>query len=162
LETIRPRPSILVPVTGTATSRRGAEFAIGLAQASRGTVTVLHFVARSQDLAAARSWQREVGAAIAPTSSADAVIREIVKLGDPYGVAVKPAVQSAGTSQDAILHQIESGRHNLVVMGVSIRPGEHLDFGQTAAALLDKAKCSLMFVVSEPLAPVAETSATLN
>ncbi len=162
LETLRSRPSILVPVTGTATSRRGAEFAIALAQASRGSVTALHFVARSQGPAAAWSWQREVGAAIAPMASADAVIREIVRLADPYGVAVKPAVQSAGTSQDAILHQIKSGRHNLVVMGVSIRPGEQLDFGQTAAALLDRAECSLMFVVSEPMATVAETPATLK
>jgi nucleotide-binding universal stress UspA family protein len=68
-------------------------------------------------------------------------------------------MQSAGTSQDAILHQIKSGGHNLVVMGVSIRPGEQLDFGQTAAALLDKAECSLLFVVSEQPTTVAETSA---
>jgi nucleotide-binding universal stress UspA family protein len=148
-EIVGLRPNILVPVTGTATSRRGAEFAITLAQASRGSVTALHFVPKSQRLPATRSWQREVGAAIAPVGSADAVIREIVRLGDPYGVAVRAAVQSAGTSQDAILHQIKSGRHNLVVMGVSLRPGEQLDFGQTAAALLDKAECSLMFVVSE-------------
>ena len=69
-------------------------------------------------------------------------------------------MQSAGTSQDAILHQIKSGGHNLVVMGVSIRPGEQLDFGQTAAALLDKAECSLMFVVSEqpPIVPEAGVS----
>jgi Kef-type K+ transport system membrane component KefB/nucleotide-binding universal stress UspA family protein len=159
LETVGPRPSILVPVTGTATSRRGAEFAIALAQASRGAVTALHFTAQSQRPVAARSWQREVEAAIAPIGSADAVIREIVRLGDPYGVVVRPAVQSAGTSHDAILHQIKSGRHNLVVLGVSIRPGEQLDFGQTAAALLDKAECSLMFVVSEQPTTVAETPA---
>jgi len=162
LETLRPGRSILVPVTGTATSRRGAEFAIALAQASRGSVTALHFVARSQGPAAARSWRSELGAAIAPMASADAVIGEIVRLGEPYGVAVKPAVQSAGTSQNAILHQIKSGRHNLVVMGVSIRPGEQLDFGQTAAELLDKAECSLMFVVSEPMPTVAGTPATLE
>ena len=155
-----PRPNILVPVTGTATSRRGAEFAIALAQASRGSVTALHFVGQSQGPAAAWSWRHEVQAAIAPMGSADAVIREIVRLGDPYGVAVKPAVQSAGTSQDAILHQIKSGRHNLVVMGVSMRPGEQLDFGPTAAALLDQAECSLMFVVSEQPTTVAETVAT--
>jgi hypothetical protein len=69
-------------------------------------------------------------------------------------------VQSAGTSQDAILRQIKSGGHNLVVLGVSIRPGEQLDFGQTAAALLDRAECSLMFVVSEQPASLAATSAT--
>ena len=160
VETAGSRPNILVPVTGTATSRRGAEFAIALAQASRGSVTALHIVAQSAGPAAARSWRREVEAAIAPMGSADAVIREIVKLGDPYGIAVNPSVQSAGTSEDAILHQIKLGRHNLVVTGVSIRPGEQLDFGPTAAALLDQAECSLMFVVSEQPTTVAETVAT--
>jgi hypothetical protein len=92
-------------------------------------------------------------------ASPDVVIREIVRLGDPYGIAVRPAVQSAGTSRDAILHQIGSGGHNLVVMGVSIRPGEQLDFVQTVAVLPDKAECSLMFVVSEQPTTVAETPA---
>jgi len=49
-----------------------------------------------------------------------------------YGLTIRPAVQSVGSSQDAILDQIKSGCHNLVVMGVSVRPGEQLDFGQTA------------------------------
>lgn len=159
-ENVGSRPSILVPVSGTATSRRGAEFAIALAQASRGSVTALHFVPQSQGATVARTWQREVGAAIAPMGGANAVIREIVRLGEPYGVAVSPAVKSAGNSQDAILEQITSGRHNLVVMGVSIRPGEYLDFGQTAAALLEKAECSLMFVVSEQPTAFAAASAT--
>jgi hypothetical protein len=75
-----------------------------------------------------------VEAAIAPMGSPDAVIREIVRLDDPYGIVARPAVQSAGTSQDAILHQIRFGGHNLVVMGVSIRAGEQLDFGQTAGS----------------------------
>jgi len=156
LEATRARLNILVPVTGTATSRRGAEFAIGLAQASRGSVTALHFIGRSQGPAGARPWHRQVEAAIAPMGSADAIVREIVRLGEPYGVAVKPAVQSAGTSLDAILHQISTGGHNLVVMGVSARPGEQLDFGQTAAGLLDKVGCSLMFVVSEQATSLAE------
>jgi nucleotide-binding universal stress UspA family protein len=107
-----------------------------------------------------RSW--DVGAVVAPTENADAVIREIVRLGDPYGVAVRAAVQSAGSSQDSILRQIKSGGHNLVVLGVSVRPGEQLNLGQTAAVLLDKAECSLMFVVSEQPTPIAETSATFE
>lgn len=147
LEQLGPRLNILAPVTGTATSRRGAEFAIALAHASRGSVTALHFVPRSQPRAAARSW--DVGAVVAPTGNADAVIREIVRLGDPYGVAVRAAEPRAGSSQDSIARQIKSGSHNLVVVGVSMRPGEQLDLGQTAAALLDRAECSLMFVISE-------------
>jgi K+:H+ antiporter len=148
--------NILVPVSGTPASRHGAEFAIALAQASRGSLTALHFTPPSMRPVQPRSWRREVGAAIAPMSSADAIIREIVRLGDPYGVAVRGAVRSAGASHDAILRQLKSGRHNLLIIGVNARPGDQLDFGQTAAALLDKAECSVMFVVSEPPPPLLE------
>ena len=87
--------NILVPVTGgTAVSRQRAELAIALAQASQGSVTALH-VASGQRRA--RSWQRHVGAALAPMSSAEAIIREIVQLGDHYGVEVKGAVLSVRT-----------------------------------------------------------------
>jgi hypothetical protein len=65
----------------------------------------------------------------------------------PWGLRIEPARRAAG-AKDAILHQIKSGRHNLVVMGVSMRPGEQLDFGRTDTALLDGAECLLMFVVS--------------
>ena len=154
------RLNILVPVTGTATSRRGAEFAIALAQASRGSVTALHFISQADARTPARSW--DVGAVVAPTRSADAVIREVVRLADPYGVAVRPAVQSAGSSQESILRQIKLGGHNLVVLGVSVRPGEQLNLGQTAAALLDKAECSLMFVISDQPTGLAKVPATPN
>lgn len=147
-KTLGPRLNILVPVTGTTTSRHGAEMAIALARAARGSLTALHFTPRSAP-AVVRSWQRQIGAAVAPLTSAEAVLREIVRLGDLYGVAVKSAVRSAGAPEDAILGQIATGQHNLLVMGVSPRPGDQLFFGKTAAALLEKAECSLMFVVSE-------------
>jgi nucleotide-binding universal stress UspA family protein len=136
-----------VPVTGTPVSRQGAELAIALAQASRGSVTALHVDGGQRR---PRSWQRHVGAAIAPMSGADAIIREIVRLGDPYGVEVKGAVRSARTPQEAILRQLEVGGHNLLVMGVSPRPGDQLFFDQVPAELLDRSLCSVLFVASEP------------
>ncbi len=145
-ETVGPRFNILVPVTGTPVSRHGAEFAIALAQASRGSVTALHVAAGPRP---PRSWQQHVGASVAPISSADAIIREIVRLGDPYGVDVKGAVRSRDTAQEAIVRQLKSGNHNLLVMGVSQRPGAQLSFGQVAAILLEQAECSVLFVVSE-------------
>lgn len=156
-DTIGPALNILVPVTGTATARRAAEMAIALAHAARAPLTAMHFRPRSTP-PALRSWERQIGAAVAPLNSADAIIREIVRLGDPYGVAVRGVVRSAGASPDAILRQIDDGKHNLVVMGVSPRPGDQLFFGETAAALLAKAECSLMFVVSEPPAIAAPES----
>jgi nucleotide-binding universal stress UspA family protein len=78
-EMIGTRLSVLVPVTGTPVSRQGAELAIALAQASQGSVTALHVDSGQRR---PRSWRRQVGVALAPRSSADAIIREIVRLGD--------------------------------------------------------------------------------
>jgi len=77
--------------------------------------------------------------ALAPATSADAIIREIVRLGDPYGVEVKGTVRSVRTPQEAILRQLEVAGHNLLVMGVSPRPGDQLFFGQAPAELLERA-----------------------
>jgi nucleotide-binding universal stress UspA family protein len=159
-EIIGTRLNILVPVTGTAVSRQGAELAIALAQATQGSVTALHV---NNGRRTSRSLGRQVGAALAPRNSADAIIREIVRLGDPYGVEVKGTVRSVRTPQEAILRQLEVGGHNLLVMGVSPRPGEHLSFGQVPAELLKRAECSVLFVASEPSISVPEprtTSAT--
>src|SRR5215831_10036946 len=151
------RLKILVPVTGTPVSRQGAELAIALAQASQGTVTALH-VASGQRRP--RSWQRHIGAALAPASSAEAIIRETVRLGDHYGVDVRGAVRSVHTPQEAILGQLEFCDHNLLVMGVSPRPGDQLFFGEVPAELLDRAECSVLFVASEPPTPEPEPRKT--
>jgi Kef-type K+ transport system membrane component KefB/nucleotide-binding universal stress UspA family protein len=151
------RLKILVPVTGTPVSRQGAEMAIALAQASQGSVTALH-VASGQRRA--RSWQRHIGGALAPATSEEAIIREIVRLGDHYGVEVRGAVRSVRTPQEAILRQLEVGGHNLLVMGVSPRPGEQLFFGEVPAELLERAECSVLFLASEPPTPEPELGKT--
>jgi Kef-type K+ transport system membrane component KefB/nucleotide-binding universal stress UspA family protein len=146
-ETVGTRLKILVPITGTSVSRQGAELAIALAQASHGSVTALHVADGPRGH---RSWGRQVGAAIAPMSSAEAIIREIVRLGDPYGVEVRGAVRQVGSPQETILRQLKVGDYNLLVMGVSPRPGEQLFFGQVPAELLERAECSVLFLASEP------------
>jgi nucleotide-binding universal stress UspA family protein len=88
------RLNILVLVDGTATAHRGAEVAVVLAQASRAPLTVLHFETGQPTPS---SWQRHFGAAVAPMSGEDAVICEIVRLGEPYGVDVKRAASRIGT-----------------------------------------------------------------
>jgi nucleotide-binding universal stress UspA family protein len=149
---------IVVPVTGTAISRRGAELAMALAHASRGSVTALYVATERR---ARRSWRRRVGAAIAPASGADAIIREIVRLGEVYGVEVRRAIRRARPPEDAILNQLKAGRQNLLVMGVSPRPGDQLSFGQVAAELLDRAECSLLFVATDPPAAASEVHGTV-
>jgi nucleotide-binding universal stress UspA family protein len=138
---------ILLPITGTAVSRRGAELAIALAQASHASVTALYLANSNRRH---RSWGRQVGAAIAPMGSADAIIREIVQLGDHYGAEVRGIVRRGVSPQAAILHQLKATGDNLLVMGVSPRPGEQLFFGQVPAELLERAECSVLLVASEP------------
>jgi nucleotide-binding universal stress UspA family protein len=153
-ETAGTRLNVLVPVTGTAMSRQGAELAIALAQASHGRVTALHI---ADGRRTPRSWRRQFGAAIAPMSSSEAIIREIVRLGDHYGVEVRGMVRHSERPQDAILRQLKIGGHNLLVMGVSPRPGEQLFFGRVPAELLDQAECSVLFVAGEAPTSVTET-----
>ena len=76
-------------------------------------------------------------------------IREIVELGEHYGIEVRGAVRRGRATENAILKEIEAGRHTLLVMGVSPRPGEQLFFGDVPAELLERAACSILFVSSE-------------
>ncbi|HVW69076.1 MAG TPA: cation:proton antiporter [Steroidobacteraceae bacterium] len=137
--------NILVPVTGTPISRQGAELAISLAQGSRGHITALHVAGSSQ-----QKWSARFSEVIAPDSTADAAIREVVDLGRVYGVEVDGVIRSRRTAENAIIREIRHGSYDLLVMGVSPRPGERLFFGEVPADLLLRAPCSLLFLASEP------------
>ena len=137
---------ILVPVTGTRLSRHGAEVAVALAQASRGSLTALHFSsARSRTL----PWHQRFGRVLAPGEAARAAIREIVELGEHYGLSVAGEIRVGEDPRKTILGAVRAGNHDLLVMGVSPRPGEELFFGMGAPILAD-ASCSLLFVSAEP------------
>ena len=82
-------------------------------------------------------------------SSSDAIIREIMRLGETYGVEVRGAVRGDGAASLEILRQVRAGGHNLLVMGVSPRPGEDLFFGDVPSELLADCDCSILFI-SDP------------
>jgi nucleotide-binding universal stress UspA family protein len=132
---------ILVPVTGTGFSRRGAEVAIAMARASHGTVTALYVTGRSRG-----HWQYGRGG-IEP-GEGNAILREIVGLGEHQGVAVRPVRRRHMAAEMAILEALASGAHELVVMGVSRRPGETLFFGGVPNAVLDRSNRSVVLLSS--------------
>jgi Kef-type K+ transport system membrane component KefB/nucleotide-binding universal stress UspA family protein len=138
---------ILVPVTGTGYSRRGAEVAIALARADYGSVTVL-YVAGPGRPSGRRSWRGRLGAAWPIGTDEEAILREIVMLGDRMGVSVRTAVRADTAAEEAILRELRAGRHNLIVMGVSPRAGASLSFGAIPAAILAKSDRSILFVSS--------------
>ncbi len=132
---------VLVTVSGTATSRRGAEVALVLAQASRGSVTALHVGLHSR----APLWRR-FGEPVIPRGHGDAVIREIREMGEHYGVEVRGEVRPGSTVRNVVLRELMRGGHDLLVMGVSPRPAEQLFLGELAAEMLARAQSSLLFV----------------
>jgi Kef-type K+ transport system membrane component KefB/nucleotide-binding universal stress UspA family protein len=138
---------ILVPVTGTRHSRRGAEFALALARASLGSVTVLHVARRTR-----RSGRRRLPSLDINWGSLggteEAILRDAVGLGDQFDVPVRTAVRPHADPEEAILHQLEIGGHNLIVMGVSPRPADTLFFGDAAASVLRRSNRSILFVAS--------------
>jgi Kef-type K+ transport system membrane component KefB/nucleotide-binding universal stress UspA family protein len=134
---------ILVPVTGTGYSRRGAEVALALARADRGSVTALYVAMPNR-----RSLHRRIPSPWAIGADEEAILREIVELGDQMDVPVRTAVRANIAAEDAILRRLKSGKHNAIVMGVSPRPGGTLFFGNVAAAILAKSERSVVFVSS--------------
>ncbi|MCW5694438.1 MAG: cation:proton antiporter [Pseudolabrys sp.] len=125
--------SILVPVNGTEVSRRAAEVAIAIARANRAPVTALYVAPGNKG----RSRRNE-----------EAILKEIVALGETYAVDIRSAVRASDAADVAIVKEAARRKHNLIIMGTARRPGEKLNFGDTAAALLEKSSQSLVFVVS--------------
>ncbi len=133
-EPIEGRLNILVPVNGTATSRHAAEVAIVLARASKAPLTALYVTAGGKKT---RSRHYE-----------EAILKDIVKLAESYGLEIRTAVRADDDPEDAILKEMGRRHSTLVVMGVGRRAGEKLFFGDTAAALMERSEKSLLFVAS--------------
>jgi Kef-type K+ transport system membrane component KefB/nucleotide-binding universal stress UspA family protein len=134
---------ILLPVNGTEVSRRAAEVALTLARASDAHVTAL-FVTRT---ASTRN-RRKAGLRKQATRRNElAVLKDIATLADRYGVTVRNTTVSNGSPDEAILREAKRG-YDLIVLGVSRRPGDTLYFGNTASSILDHSNTSNLFVAS--------------
>jgi nucleotide-binding universal stress UspA family protein len=131
--------SILVPESGTDTSRRATELAIALARACECPVTALYV---------AHTGTTRVRRRIYGHQQARAIINEVAQVGDRYGVKIKTAVRTDVAPDQAILSQAKQTSYDLLIMGVSRRPGEKLFLGDTAAAILLHSPHSILFLVS--------------
>jgi len=138
--------SILGPVAGGEISRRGAEVAVAVAKAAQSPLTALSVVTTGAENERERL----------TTARRDAaeVLKEIKTIAEFNEVELKPVIRKDASAESAILRQARLGRHNLIVLGVSRRPGKALSFGELATALLESSERSLLFV-----APVAQAAA---
>ena len=126
--------NILVPVNGTEVSRRAAELAIGVARVFKAPITAL-YVSGARGNGRNRRYEQ-------------AILKEVTQLADQYDQKVATAVRSDVAADAAVLAAAKKGGHNLIIMGVSRRPGDKLFFGDTAAGVFDRSPISVVFVAS--------------
>jgi Kef-type K+ transport system membrane component KefB/nucleotide-binding universal stress UspA family protein len=137
------RGRILIPVTGTEFSRRGVEVGLILARTSDAQVTALYVTPRSNSGASRHSASRRQ----VTRRNELAVLRDIAALAERYDVALRSTTRTDMAPDEAILREAARG-YDLLVLGVSRRPGDVLFFGNTAAAVLERSPTSNLFVVS--------------
>jgi nucleotide-binding universal stress UspA family protein len=134
---------ILIPVTGSEASRRAAEVGLALARGSDAEVTALYVTRADGSGGKDRSTNRKR----AMRRNEQAVLKDIGALGDRYEVNVRSTTRVNAAPDEAILKEARRG-YDLIVLGVSRRPGETLFFGNTAAAVLEQSPTSNLFIAS--------------
>jgi Kef-type K+ transport system membrane component KefB/nucleotide-binding universal stress UspA family protein len=133
---------ILIPVTGTEVSRRGVEVGLILARASDAQVTAL-YVTRANSGASRQNPSRR----LVMRRNELAVLKEVAALAERYDVPLRSTTRADMAPDEAILREAGRG-YDLVVLGVSRRPGDVLFFGNTAAAVLERSPTSNLFIAS--------------
>ncbi|MFT4118941.1 cation:proton antiporter [Bradyrhizobium sp.] len=132
--------NILVPVSGSGVSRRGAEVAVALAQAGSGSLRVI-YVATTRDKGAQRGASRGL-------SREAGILKDTSDLAARYEVDITATLRVNRTPEAAILREIDTTDVDLVVMGVDRIQGDHLSFGGVADAVLRQSKVSVLLVSS--------------
>jgi Kef-type K+ transport system membrane component KefB/nucleotide-binding universal stress UspA family protein len=132
---------VLIPVNGTDVSRRAVEVGLTLARASDAHVTAL-YVTRASTSPATSTRRRLV-----MRRNELGVLKDIAALAERYDVPLRNTTRADMAPDEAILREAGHG-YDLVVLGVSRRPGDVLFFGNTAAAVLERSPRSILFVAS--------------
>jgi nucleotide-binding universal stress UspA family protein len=132
---------ILIPVNGTEASRRALEVGLTMARARHAKVTTL-YVTRPGGRGLSGAARRRV-----TRRDQRAFLDDIDDLADRYEVDVHSTTRADMAPDEAILRELKRG-YDLIVLGANKRPGERLFFGDTAAAVLDRASTPRLFVAS--------------
>jgi Kef-type K+ transport system membrane component KefB/nucleotide-binding universal stress UspA family protein len=137
---------ILVPVSGSAVSRRGAEVAIALAHVSPDPLRVV-YVSTTRDKGSRR------GRSSISLGREEAILKDTTEAAARYNVDVSTVLRAHTAPEQAILQEIRSSKADLVVLGVDRIAGEKLDFGSVAHAILSKSDASVLLIADGDPAP---------
>ena len=135
-----PRFNILLPIRATHYSHRAAELAIALAHASNSPIEAVfvseHPLSDQQTGAAALGLEE------------DSALRDVIALAKAQDVFMRILLERDELPATAIVRTAERARSDLIVLGVSRRPGKNIYFGKVAAEILQTAPCTLLLVSS--------------
>ena len=137
---------ILVPVSGSAVSRCGAEVAIALAHVSPNHLRVV-YVSTTRDKGSRR------GRSSMSLGREEAILKDTAAAAARYNVDVNTVLRVHAAPEQAILQEIRSSKADLVVLGVDRIAGERLDFGGVAHAVLSKSDASVLLIADGEPAP---------
>ncbi|MDD1536942.1 MULTISPECIES: cation:proton antiporter domain-containing protein [unclassified Bradyrhizobium] len=146
----QPNPdglNMLIPVSGSAISKRGAEVAVALAQGGSGSLRMI-YVATTRDKGAQRGTSRGLG-------QEAGILKDASDLAARYDVDFTTTLRVNRAPEVAILREIDTTDVDLVVMGVDRIQGDHLSFGGVADAVLRQSKVSVLLVSSGEARPAA-------
>ncbi|OAF10985.1 cation:proton antiporter [Bradyrhizobium neotropicale] len=143
--------NILVPVSGSGVSKRGAEVAVALAQAGSGSLRVI-YVATTRDKGAQRGTSRGL-------SQEAGILKDTSDLAARYEVEITTTLPVNRAPEAAILREIDTTDVDLVVMGVDRIQADHLSFGGVANAVLRQSKASVLLVSSGEARPASAEKA---
>jgi K+:H+ antiporter len=132
---------ILLPVTGTETSRRAAEVAVALARSANLPITAIHVSSPTDGKTRNRRPAAEARA------HADGVLQDVVALARPFGVKIETTVRTGVPPAEAII-AAATDEHDIIVMGVDRRAGSALYLGEVAAAVLQGSKASVALMAN--------------
>jgi nucleotide-binding universal stress UspA family protein len=142
-QALQGQSKILVPVNGTEVSRRAVEIALVVARSNDARVTALYVTSGTQN-----SRRKRPRRGSASHRNEEAVLKEVTELADRYDTNVRTAMRIDVAADDAILKEAGRGKYDLIILGVTRRPGETLSFGNMAAAVLENSDMSILFVAS--------------
>jgi nucleotide-binding universal stress UspA family protein len=142
-QALQSRSKILVPVNGTEVSRRAVEIALVVARSNDARVTALYVTSGTQN-----SQRKRPRRGSATHRNEEAVLKEVTELADRYDTKVRTDMRVDVAADDAVLKEARRGKYDLIILGVTRRPGETLSFGNMAAAVLERSDMSILFVAS--------------
>jgi nucleotide-binding universal stress UspA family protein len=137
-----PFERLLVPTTGAPYSRFGLVVAMLYAQSIQTKVSALHVTENPTLIEGIFNLRRAQHAG-------QEIAEEIDNLGKQLHLAVDTQIGSANKPEKAILRTVDSGRHDLLLMGVLYRSvDQRVYFGPKVERILKDARCAVVVVVS--------------